>query len=105
MQEFEDLVEPLVVKVNVMSQTPEQEGHLLGLFVASFLIRAVLIFFPLSLRVRERERASEREFIPSISNPAHPQPRLSLQGCFPLVLRFGGDLCVVPTQAWANCEL
>ena len=30
-QEFEDLVEPLVVKVNIMSQTPEQEGHLLGL--------------------------------------------------------------------------
>lgn len=31
-QEFEDLVEPLVVKVNIMSQTPEQEGHLLGPF-------------------------------------------------------------------------
>jgi len=30
-QEFEDLVEPLIVKVNVMSQTPEQEGHLLGM--------------------------------------------------------------------------
>jgi hypothetical protein len=30
-QEFEDLVEPLVVKVNIMSQTPEQEGHLLGM--------------------------------------------------------------------------
>jgi hypothetical protein len=30
-QEFEDLLEPLVVKVNIMSQTPEQEGHLLGM--------------------------------------------------------------------------
>ena len=30
-QEFEDLVEPLVVKVNIMSQTPEQEGHLIGM--------------------------------------------------------------------------
>jgi len=29
--EFEDLVEPLIVKVNIMSQTPEQEGHLLGM--------------------------------------------------------------------------
>ena len=25
------LLEPLVVKVNIMSQTPEQEGHLLGM--------------------------------------------------------------------------
>ena len=30
-QEFEDLLEPLVVKVNIMSQTPEQEGHLIGM--------------------------------------------------------------------------
>ena len=39
-------MEPLVVKVNVMSQTPEQEGHLLGLFVSHSPIRAVLISSP-----------------------------------------------------------
>ena len=41
-QEFEDLVEPLVVKVNIMSQTPEQEGHLLGLCLSVFSLPVCL---------------------------------------------------------------